>query len=81
MLPSCCFCKDIINNYNNGCNWCWLLWYSTTPPLMTTLDYFHWIEVQRGQQVCSLLLTDFILSIIDGWKGEGREEHVGDTYD
>ena len=28
-----------------------------------------------------LLLTDFILSIIDGWKGEGREEHVGDTYD
>ena len=44
---------------------------------MTTLDYFHWTEASLLQ----LLLTDFILSIIDGWKGEGREEHVGDTYD
>ena len=44
---------------------------------MTTLDYFHWTEASLLQ----LLLTDFILSIIDGWKGEGGEEHVGDTYD
>lgn len=48
-----------------------------TPPLMTTLDYFHWTEAT----FIELLLRDFILSIIDGWKGEGREEHVGDTCD
>ena len=55
-----------------------VLRYSGTPPLMTTLDYFYWTEASLLLQ---LLLTDFILSIIDGWKGEGREEHVGDSYD
>lgn len=54
------------------CNWCWLLWCSATPPLMTTLDYFHWIEVQRGQ--ASLLVVIDGLYIKYYWRLEGWGE-------
>ena len=56
------------------CNWCWLLWYSVTPPLMTTLDYFHWIEVQRGQASLLVVIDGLYIKYywrLEGWGGRG----------
>ena len=77
MLPSCCFCKERTSSIiitGTFCNWCWLLCYSGTPPVMTTLDYFHWIEVHRGQASFLLVIDGLYIKYywrLEGWGGRG----------